>query len=364
MANTIDDAIAAVGAIGEKIEGIGEDHARLAERVLLCEQGMHGGHNQTLEPGGRGAIDPFEPFHKSASLSDFAHKRSHSAVVQLTAAQTGELLRKSFVHTDGASSAPGWIAAPVTSAPMPAIGGPTVRVSSLFVVVPSSDHVSLTRESSATAAGEQLSQGAAKSESDLVFSEQSLLLTTSATLCRVSRQALLSRPELERWLTTRLSSLVLDQLDRKIIATLSDAENHVEYDTVSDSGMTTLRLAQADAENRGYPPTTVILNPLDAGSMDVAVDGEGRYLNPAASVAPWGLRGVRSPALESGKFIELDPAICGSVFQLEGLLISFSDSDQDNFQKNLITIRAELTASLGVNVPGAVTYGDLTAATP
>jgi hypothetical protein len=63
--------------------------------------------------------------------------------------------------------------------------------------------------------------------------------------------------------------------------------------------------------------------------------------------------------MTEGQAVVLDPVSYGSLFQLEGLTIAFSNSDGDNFTKNLITIRAELSISLGVNCPGAVVCGAL-----
>jgi hypothetical protein len=42
--------------------------------------------------------------------------------------------------------------------------------------------------------------------------------------------------------------------------------------------------------------------------------------------------------------------------------IDMSESDSDNFTKNLITIRAERRLALVTEVPGAVRAGDLTPA--
>jgi hypothetical protein len=46
----------------------------------------------------------------------------------------------------------------------------------------------------------------------------------------------------------------------------------------------------------------------------------------------------------------------------EGIAVDLSDSDGDNFTKNLITIRAERRLALTVEKPAAARYGDLTPA--
>ena len=46
----------------------------------------------------------------------------------------------------------------------------------------------------------------------------------------------------------------------------------------------------------------------------------------------------------------------------EGVTVEMSDSDSDNFTKNLITIRAERRLALATERPAAVRAGDLTPA--
>jgi len=46
----------------------------------------------------------------------------------------------------------------------------------------------------------------------------------------------------------------------------------------------------------------------------------------------------------------------------EGVVVEMSDSDGDNFQKNLITLRAERRLALATEKPAAVRGGDLTPA--
>ena len=53
-----------------------------------------------------------------------------------------------------------------------------------------------------------------------------------------------------------------------------------------------------------------------------------------------------------------------TIHNREGVVVDMSDSDDDNFTKNLITIRAERRLALATEVPGAVRAGDLTPPAP
>jgi hypothetical protein len=50
------------------------------------------------------------------------------------------------------------------------------------------------------------------------------------------------------------------------------------------------------------------------------------------------------------------------LYNREGVVVEMSDSDGDNFQKNLITLRAERRLALATEKPAAVRGGDLTPA--
>ena len=50
------------------------------------------------------------------------------------------------------------------------------------------------------------------------------------------------------------------------------------------------------------------------------------------------------------------------VYNREGVVVEMSDSDGDNFTKNLITLRAERRLALATEKPAAVRGGDLTPA--
>jgi hypothetical protein len=82
---------------------------------------------------------------------------------------------------------------------------------------------------------------------------------------------------------------------------------------------------------------------------------------PASATQPslWGLPVFRSATVPAGKFAMLD-ASCVALFLRQDAVVDLNESDGDNFVKNLITVRAELRAVLGVLVPAGCLYGDLT----
>ena len=51
-----------------------------------------------------------------------------------------------------------------------------------------------------------------------------------------------------------------------------------------------------------------------------------------------------------------------TLYNREGVVVEMSDSDSDNFTKNLITLRAERRLALATERPAAIRAGDLTPA--
>lgn len=121
-----------------------------------------------------------------------------------------------------------------------------------------------------------------------------------------------------------------------------------------------------DAALADYPADAVLLNTGDWWTMRLTKDSQGRYLlgDPGSTVAPvlFGVPVVASNALVAGS------VWCGSLSQAatlhnrEGVVLDLSDSDENNFQLGLVSIRAMRRLALTVEKPAAARYGLLTPA--
>lgn len=116
----------------------------------------------------------------------------------------------------------------------------------------------------------------------------------------------------------------------------------------------------------GYEPDGYIIHPLDWETLRLAKDENGQYYAGGPFTAAygndggvvlmdmiWGKPVVVSPAMTQGT------ALCGAFklgaqyFQREGMMIDTTNCDQDDFIKNQMTIRAELSLALAVYRPSA-----------
>jgi HK97 family phage major capsid protein len=112
-----------------------------------------------------------------------------------------------------------------------------------------------------------------------------------------------------------------------------------------------------------YPADVVILNTADWWTMRLAKDGQGRYLlgDPGSNVVPalFGRPVVASNAMVAGKVWVGSLSQAATLHNREGIALDLSDSDENNFQLGLVTVRAMRRLALTVEKPAAARYGDL-----
>ena len=121
-----------------------------------------------------------------------------------------------------------------------------------------------------------------------------------------------------------------------------------------------------DSQAADYMADAIVLNPVDWWTMRLAKDSQGRYIlgDPGEVQAPslFGLPVVASNAVTADNVLIAAFGQAATFYNRSGVVVELSDSDGDNFIRNLVTIRAERRCALAVERPAAVRYGDLTPA--
>lgn len=125
-----------------------------------------------------------------------------------------------------------------------------------------------------------------------------------------------------------------------------------------------LRAAILQLAETGYGCTGFIVSPRDWFKIETQKDANRNYSigDPRRTLDEvlWSLPIVPSPAMTSGAFLAGDFDSGAHIRNRMDGVIDISDSDSDNFTKNLYTIRAEQRAALVVAKPGAFITGTLT----
>ena len=259
---------------------------------------------------------------------------------------------------------------------IPGSFGPLTVRQLLRSIPVTSNMVNSLREATWTTSAAEVSQGAAKNESDATFEQYNVPITTVAHWIKISNQLLADAPAVVAYIESRLRDGLAQRIENQLIngngtspnlSGFTDSGNFTAYTATSDDLL-------VDAINRikytmhaaGNMPDTVIVNPADWGAMERTREGanSGTYLygmpGMAAGMNPFGLNVVLSNYLAAGKIIVARLADSAVLYNRSGAVVEMGYQNAD-FTNNLITIRAEERLGLGVDRPAGVYYGNFTA---
>ncbi|MES9963577.1 MAG: phage major capsid protein [Candidatus Sedimenticola sp. 20ELBAFRAG] len=362
----------AVTGIEEKIKRFHDDAGvRLTEcqdRLLALEQRGTG-----FIPMGRESKESVATqIAKSPEVQNFIDRKTRNAGVEvdtktlLPALETKNTVISSDA-TNPAQQVPGVVGGPQKRAWLRQLLPNIIATSASFVY---------TRELSYTnSADAQSAEAVDKPESAITFEEVTGTISTYAHWLKMSRQVMSDNAALVGFTEQRLRyGLELKIEDALIngdgtlgtISGLLDVGNFSTFvPTLGDTAMDSLRKAKLALESADYQTGLFILNPTDVSSIELLKDANGEYIvgKPIQGglTSIWGVPVYVTTALTAGTFVALDVQQAVSLHLRENTLVEFSDSDDDNFTKNLITILAETRLGFAVHLPAGVRSGSLTA---
>jgi HK97 family phage major capsid protein len=239
-----------------------------------------------------------------------------------------------------------------------------------------SNAVNALREDTWVNSAAEVTQGAAKNESDITFTQYNVPIQTVAHWIKVTNQLLADAPAVAAYIDTRLRDGLAQRVDYQLLrgdgtspalSGLTDSGNFTAYTPTSDDTL-------VDAINRakyqlwaiGHMPDVAIVNPADWGAMERSREGvgSGAYLygmpGVAAGVNPFGVRIVLSNHMPAGKFLIAALNTAAVLYDRQSVSVEMGYVN-DDFTKNLVTIRAEERLALAVERPTASLYGDFAA---
>ena len=245
----------------------------------------------------------------------------------------------------------------------------------LPVVPVTSNLVNSLRELAWTNNAAETAQAAAKPESVLTFEAYDVPITTIAHFIKISQQLMADAPAVMAYIDTRLRDGLAQRVDKQLLigngttpnlSGLTKSGNFTAYTpTAADLLVDAINRAKYAMWATGNIPDTVIVNPADWGAMERKREGAGtgQYLygapGMAAGMNPFGLRIVLSNNMPVGKFLVAALRSSTVLYARQGATIEMGFVN-DDFTKNLITIRAEERMGLGCERPAGIWYGDFT----
>jgi HK97 family phage major capsid protein len=238
----------------------------------------------------------------------------------------------------------------------------------------SSNLVEYTRELAFTNAAAETAEGATKPEATLTFELVSAPVKTIAHWLKLSKQVMDDAPALASYVDTRLRYGVDLRIDQQLlngngsgqnIGGLAKVGNHTAFTPSSgDNAIDSINRAIYAVAAADYNATAIILNPADWGAIERTKTTDDAYVFGAPQrLAPtlWGLPVVATNTMTQGKFMVGAFDMAAQVWNRQGTVVEMSESDDTNFQKNLVTVRAEARLALAIYRPVSIQYGSLVA---
>ncbi|MDB2704906.1 phage major capsid protein [Pseudomonadota bacterium] len=249
----------------------------------------------------------------------------------------------------------------------------TLTIEDAITSIPtSSNAIEYTREATFVNNAAEVAEGNQKPQTDITFSLENEKVVTVAHWTKISRQLADDAPALAAYINFRMRYGVDQRVETQLV--VGDGAGANMKGLMAPGNFTAHGIPNADLGSvlkkhvlirkvvaqlkiSGYMADTILLNPIDAADMEIA---EGTTAN---------VKGVSlgAPIVESNGIAQ-DTFLVGALRQAATLhnrqstVIELSESDGDNFTKNLVTIRAERRMALTVEVPAAMQGGDLTPA--
>ena len=237
----------------------------------------------------------------------------------------------------------------------------------------SSNLVEYTRELAFTNSAAETAEGATKPEAALTFELVSAPVKTIAHWLKLSKQVMDDAPALASYVDTRLRYGVDLRIDQQLlngngtgqnIGGLAKAGNHTAFTPASgDNAIDSINRAIYAVAAADYNATAIILNPADWGAIERTKTNDDAYVFGAPQkLAPtlWGLPVIATNTMTAGKFMVGAFDMAAQVWNRQGTVVEMSEADDTNFQKNLVTVRAEARLALAIYRPASIQYGNLT----
>ena len=219
-------------------------------------------------------------------------------------------------------------------------------------------------------------EGTLKPQSDFTYELVNFPVTTVAHVINASRQILDDAPVLQATIDAEMRYGLQFKEDQELLfgtglngdlaGMTGLASPYAEaFTPTGETPIDRLRLAALQTRLALYPPTGFILNPTDWARIQLTKDTQGRYIfgDPQAGGVPqmWGLPVAEADAMPAGSFLTGAFGLAAQIFDRLQAEVLISTENQDNFIRNMITVRAEERLALVVRRPAALVYGTLVA---
>lgn len=278
------------------------------------------------------------------------------------------------------------VKAAVVSSDLPARVVPFDRIASLPLLqrrlfvrdiisagVTGSNALEYVRMTGFTNNADPVTEGARKPTSVLTYDLQTTTVKTIAHIYKASKQILADFAQLSSDIDNELRyGLKLEEESQILNGSGTGANLHGiipqataysgAFTPTSEQNLDVLRLAILQSEIAQLPASAVVMHPTDWAKIELSKDSQNRYLfaAPVGGLTPpslWGLPIVSTLAMTVGHFLTGGFDSGATVYDREAMNVQIATQNEDDFVKNMITVRCEERLALVVKRPEAFIYG-------
>lgn len=211
-------------------------------------------------------------------------------------------------------------------------------------------------------------QGAEKPQIHPTYTPVTAALVKKAARLKETDELLNDAPYLESVVRGRGAYELQKAIEAYLVSTLLGTSG---IDVTVNTGISfdnLLKAKMAVNANTGYDADAIIINPTDLQTLLLTKDGgnSGQYLMGGPAYAPygngaygaylpiWGMKVVATSAIASGTAIVGAFKACASIITKagEGFRVEVANQNEDDFVKNMVTVRIEERLLEAVRLPG------------
>jgi HK97 family phage major capsid protein len=214
----------------------------------------------------------------------------------------------------------------------------------------------------------------AKPTSVIAYDATEVSVKTIAHIIKASKQILDDVPMLQSEINATMLYMLEYVLEEQLLTgsgvglnlnglyTQATSYSNPGVNVQKESAIDRLRVALLQAALTNRTPDGIVLNPIDWADIELTKDTSDKYIwaNPQAMGGPvlWGLPVVETAAMTADTFLVGAFRAGATYYDREQMNVVIATQNEDDFVKNMLTIRAETRGTLAVKMPEAFIKGD------
>lgn len=213
-----------------------------------------------------------------------------------------------------------------------------------------------------------------KPASTITYDASEATVKTIAHIIKASKQILDDVPQLQDEVNATMLYLLEYVLEEQILTgsgvglnlngIVTQATNYSDpgVNVQAESAIDRIRKAMLQVALANRTPDGIVLNPIDWTDMVLTKDSSNRYIfaQPQGMEGPvlWGLPVVDTAAMTANSFLVGAFRNGATYYDRESMNVAIATQNEDDFVKNLLTIRAETRGALVVKMTEAFVTGN------